>query len=113
MVLSELAVPNPTDPNHGRSPAYRGPLISLAEGDLVYIQNQENGTEELFNERDDPDEIHDLAGAGSMLPVLRRFRDHARPAIASAWAMPVPGSSRQLAARQESLQDNQVSQVNE
>jgi hypothetical protein len=32
--LSELASPNPSDPNHGRSPAYRGSLNSLAEGIL-------------------------------------------------------------------------------
>ena len=29
-------------------------LISLAEGDFVYIRNEGDGTEELFNERDDP-----------------------------------------------------------
>ena len=28
-VLSELPVPNPADPNHGRSPAYAGPLIAF------------------------------------------------------------------------------------
>ena len=31
--VSELSSPNPTDPNQGRSPAHRGPLVSLAEGD--------------------------------------------------------------------------------
>jgi arylsulfatase A-like enzyme len=73
--LSELAGPNPQNPNHGRSPSYRGPLISIADGDLVYIRNQGDGGEELFNERDDPAEAHNLARDASMEPVLRRFRD--------------------------------------
>ena len=75
VVLSELASPNPSDWNHGRSPTYRGPLISLAEGDFVYIRNEGDGSEELFNEREDPDELNNLAGAPAILPVLRRFRD--------------------------------------
>ncbi len=75
MVLSELTSPNPTDPNQGRSPAYRGPLISLAEGDFVYVRNEGDGSEELFNERDDPYELSNRARAEAMLPVLRRFRD--------------------------------------
>jgi arylsulfatase A-like enzyme len=74
VVLSELASPNPSDPNQRRSPAYRGPLFSLADGDFVYIRNEGDGGEELFNERDDPDELNNLAGAEAMLPVLRRFR---------------------------------------
>jgi arylsulfatase A-like enzyme len=57
-VISELTGPNPSDPNKGRSPAKRGPLVSLAEGDFAYIRNEGDGAEELFNERDDPDELH-------------------------------------------------------
>jgi hypothetical protein len=75
IMLSELASPNPSDPNGGRSPAHRGPLISLAEGHLVYIRNERDGGEELFNEREDPLENNNLAGDGSMAPALRRFRD--------------------------------------
>ncbi len=52
--FSELAGPNPLDPNQGRAPSHRGPLTSLAEGGLVYIRNEGDGTEELFDERDDP-----------------------------------------------------------
>ena len=44
-VLSELSAPNPNDPNQGRSPAYRGPLRSLAAGDFVYIRNEGDGGE--------------------------------------------------------------------
>jgi arylsulfatase A-like enzyme len=74
--VSELASPNPTDPNQGRSPAYRGPLISLAEGDFVYIRNEGDGSEEFFNERDDPRELINRARVEAMQPVLQRFREH-------------------------------------
>ena len=73
-VLSELASGNQGDPNHGRSPVHRGPLVSLAEGDLVYIYNEGDRTEELYNEREDPRELTNLASKGPMLPNLQRFR---------------------------------------
>jgi len=73
-VISELMAPNPTRPNQGRSPASRGPLISLSEGNFVYIRNEGDGSEELFNERDDPHEIDDRAQFESMRPVLDKFR---------------------------------------
>jgi arylsulfatase A-like enzyme len=75
LVLSELASPNPTNPNQGRSPASRGPLISLALGDFVYIRNEGDGNEELFNQREDPNELINYAPAKTTLPVLRRLRD--------------------------------------
>jgi arylsulfatase A-like enzyme len=83
VVLSELASPNPADPNRGRSPAHRGPLFSLADGDFVYIRNEGDGREELFAERDDPGELHNLARSEAMGPTLRRFRELARQVIAS------------------------------
>ncbi len=49
-VISELMSANPGRPNQGRSPASRGPLISLAEGAFVYIRNEGDGSEQLFNE---------------------------------------------------------------
>jgi arylsulfatase A-like enzyme len=72
--ISELPKPNPYDPNQGRSPAHRGPLTSLAEGDFAYIRNERDGTEELFNERDDPGELHNLVHVAAMQDVLDRFR---------------------------------------
>jgi arylsulfatase A-like enzyme len=72
--LSELADRNPGDPNQGRSPAARGPLVSLAEGDFVYIRNEGDGSEELFDERDDPRELLNRAHVDVMQPHLRRFR---------------------------------------
>jgi arylsulfatase A-like enzyme len=76
-VVSELTAPNPTNPNQGRSPARRGPLISLAEGDFVYIRNQGDGAEELFNEREDPRESRNQAGVEALQPILNRFRERA------------------------------------
>jgi len=73
-VISELAAPNPVDPNHGRSPARRGPLIAVADGDFVYIRNQRDGSEELFNERDDPRELTNRARSEAFQPILQRFR---------------------------------------
>jgi arylsulfatase A-like enzyme len=72
--LSELSVPNPANPSQGRSPASRGPLISLVEGDYVYIRNDRNGREQLFDERVDPDELSNQAGVEAMQPVLQHFR---------------------------------------
>jgi arylsulfatase A-like enzyme len=73
-VISELMAPNPSKPNQGRSPAARGPLVSLAEGSFVYIRNEGDGSEQLFNERDDPQEFDDRARLESMRPVLESFR---------------------------------------
>lgn len=78
--ISELTSPNPTDPNRSRSPIHRGPMVAMAEGDLVYIRNEGDGREELYNERDDPDEQHNLARDAAMAPALRRFRDRLRRA---------------------------------
>jgi arylsulfatase A-like enzyme len=78
-VVSELTGPNPSHPNQGRSPAERGPLISLAEGDFVYIRNEGDGAEELFNERDDPSESHNQAAVEALQPVLKGFRERVKP----------------------------------
>ncbi len=74
-VISELTGPNPSNPNQGRSPALRGPLIALAEGDFVYIRNEGDGAEELFNEGDDPNEFRNLAGVEARQDVLKRLRE--------------------------------------
>jgi arylsulfatase A-like enzyme len=78
VVLSELTAPNPIDPNQGRSPARRGALVSLTEGDFVYIVNQGDGAEELFDERNDPGELvnllHKSVPAKAVDPLVQRFR---------------------------------------
>jgi arylsulfatase A-like enzyme len=75
-VLSELASPNAYDPNQGRSPARRGALASLAEGDYVYIRNEGDGSEELFNQRDDPNEFDNRARFEATRAVKERLRAH-------------------------------------
>ena len=74
-VISELTAPNPARPNQGRSPAAQGPLVSLAKGDFVYIRNEGDGREQLFNERIDPQEIDDRSRFELMQPVLAEFRN--------------------------------------
>jgi arylsulfatase A-like enzyme len=100
--LCELASPNPADPNQRRSPVYRGPLVSLAEGDFVYIRNDGDGVEELFNQRDDPEERSNLARAEGMLPVLRRFRDHLRRARSPSPAVGEAGVAARVAVTPKS-----------
>ena len=73
-VVSELSMPNPARPNRGRSPASRGPLISLADDNYVYIRNDKDGSEQLFDERGDPHEFSDKSRVESMRPVLESFR---------------------------------------
>ena len=80
--IAELSGPNPTRPSQGRSPASRGSLVSLAEGDYVYIRNEGDGREQLFDERADPDERVNLAKVAAMHPRLERLRrrlDQLRP----------------------------------
>jgi arylsulfatase A-like enzyme len=84
-VISELAAPNPTNPSQGRSPATRGPLISVVDDAYVYIRNQRDGREQLFHGLDDPGELVNLAKMEPMQPRLKRFRERlaqisARPA---------------------------------
>jgi arylsulfatase A-like enzyme len=72
--ISELASPNPYDPNQGRSPVHRGPLASIAAGDYVYIHNEGDGGEELFDERNDPNEYDNRAQSDAAQPVKERLR---------------------------------------
>ena len=74
--ISELPMSNPYYPNQGRAPADRGPLTALAEGDFAYIRNDGDGTEELFNERDDPGELNNLVQVAAVQDVLELFRRH-------------------------------------
>jgi arylsulfatase A-like enzyme len=72
--MSELASPNPYDPNQGRSPVHRGALTSIAESDYVYIRNEGDGGEELFNLRDDPNEFDNRAHLKADQAVKERLR---------------------------------------
>ncbi len=46
----------------------------MAEGDFVYIRNQGDGTEELYNEQEDPGEVRDMSRVDAMKSVLERLR---------------------------------------
>ena len=72
--FSELFASSPRKTNRGRSPADRGPLIAVADGDFVYIRNEGDGAEELFNKSDDPHELSNRVGQGTLRPILDRFR---------------------------------------
>ncbi len=72
--ISELASPNPYDPNQGRSPIHRGALASIADRDYVYIRNEGDGSEELFNERADPNEFDNRARLPAAQVVKERLR---------------------------------------
>jgi arylsulfatase A-like enzyme len=74
LAFSELEVSNPANPNHGRSPAARGPLVSLADDDFVYIRNEGDGSEELFDARDDQREITNRAQGPLTQDIVQRFR---------------------------------------
>jgi hypothetical protein len=65
---------NPSDPNQGRSPAVSGPLVALAEEEFVYIRNETDGHEQLFNVREDPRELTNRAHSSAFHSVGERFR---------------------------------------
>jgi arylsulfatase A-like enzyme len=97
--LSELTSPNPDDRFGGRSsPAARGPLIALAQGDFVYIRNEGDGREELFHQSDDPDELNNLAHVAALRPILKRFRDQLPQARAPAQRDRGAGAATPVAA---------------
>ena len=72
--LSELASPNPYDPNQGRSPIHRGALASIAEGDYVYIRNDGENSEQLFNVREDPNEFDDRSRSEGTRAIKERLK---------------------------------------
>jgi arylsulfatase A-like enzyme len=72
--ISELLSANPTNPNQGRSPIHRGALVSIAAEDYVYIRNEGDGSEELYNERDDANEIDNRAGLEATQAIKERLR---------------------------------------
>ena len=89
--FSELFVPNPHKANPGRSPGERGALVAVAQGDFAYIRNEGDGGEELFNDRDDPHQLSNLAGQSAMKPLVDRFRNQvARFRLATGAAAGAP-----------------------
>jgi hypothetical protein len=89
VAYSELFASSPRKTNHGRSPADRGAMISVAEGDFVYIRNEGDGAEELFNKSDDPHELSNRRGVDALKPVLEQLRGHV-----VRFRRPDPGGTR-------------------
>ncbi len=73
-LVSEVALPPEADPNGGRSPVCRGPMLSLVADGWHYIRNGD-GREELYDFKHDTEETHDLAGLADKAEVLRTLRD--------------------------------------
>jgi arylsulfatase A-like enzyme len=72
--VSELLSPNPVNTNNASPNARRGPSVALAERDFVYIRNEADGTEELFNRTEDPRELTNRARLAASKSVLEQFR---------------------------------------
>ena len=53
-------------------------LTSLAQGDFVYIRNEGDEKEQLFNEREDPRELSDRAQLEQARSIVQRFREISR-----------------------------------
>jgi arylsulfatase A-like enzyme len=71
--LSEVDGPVKCTPNQGRSPVFAGPLHAIADGSEVYIRTAD-GSEELFDVRSDPLQLHNRAALPQSAPSLERFR---------------------------------------
>lgn len=85
-VLSE--VDNPLKIPHangGRSPAFRGSIKALADGEWSYVRNGD-GREELYDLTRDPGELHDLAGSAET--TLQRFRSELDRLLNASGARP-------------------------
>jgi arylsulfatase A-like enzyme len=74
-ILSEVLLRKRISPSRSRlrAPASRGPMHALAAGDLVYIRHGVR-TEELYNVRTNPHELHDLSRMTEYGAVVERFR---------------------------------------
>jgi len=66
---------NPLDPDPARILESRQVFDSLAEGDWAYIRREENVWEQLFNLRDDPKQLHNLAADPALQPRLEQMRE--------------------------------------
>lgn len=71
--ISELVRGTHADPKIKWPPALRGPMESLATHDKVYIRNGD-GTEEIYNIKTDPEELHDLSKTDAGKADIERFR---------------------------------------
>jgi arylsulfatase A-like enzyme len=82
-VLSESFLYPIVSHNMNRPPALRGPMKAVAHGDHVLIVNA-NGTEELYDIRNDPGEEHDLASFREMQPIVEHHRKALKELLADS-----------------------------
>jgi arylsulfatase A-like enzyme len=73
-VLSELAPENPLDSGSSGSTTRAWPIGALIEGDWSYIRRESERLELLFNLREDPGELRNLANDTAVRPTLERMR---------------------------------------
>jgi arylsulfatase A-like enzyme len=72
--ISEVAPTGPFDSNRLQLPEFQEPMASLAEDDWVLIRREDETEEQLFNLRNDPKEMNNLAGDLAAQPRIRRMR---------------------------------------
>jgi arylsulfatase A-like enzyme len=72
--LSVVVPTNPLDPDPARVLESRQVWASLAEGDWAYIRREDEVREELYNLREDPKELHNLAADPAMQPRIAQMR---------------------------------------
>jgi hypothetical protein len=72
--VSEVAPTGPFDPNRLWLPVFQDPIASLAEDDWVLIRQEGEPYEQLFNIREDPKEVHNLARDPAMQPRMQQMR---------------------------------------
>jgi arylsulfatase A-like enzyme len=73
-VLSEVYAPVSDNPDRAILPAASGPVLSLADGNYVYILQLKNFVEELYDIHQDPGETRNLAEDPAMRATLGRLR---------------------------------------
>jgi len=62
-----------------------GPYLkSLLTSHWHYIRNVRTGKEELYDWKEDPNELQDLAASGSAQPILEQFRNELKKRIPGA-----------------------------
>ena len=72
--ISEVAPTGPFDPNRVQLPVFETPMASLAQDDWVLIRREDESEEQLFNLRDDPQEMNNLAGDPSTQSRIQQMR---------------------------------------
>jgi arylsulfatase A-like enzyme len=73
-ILSEIAAPCRTPPDHGRSPVAGGRMQALLNAGKMYIKNLGTGTEQLYDFTDDPSEEFDLIGNPENKKIAEKMR---------------------------------------